>query len=178
MFRPNKDLEKLDSEMKERVSLWLELCRLNGLFIRITEGWRSKERQYYLYAFGRFGANKTKAKVTWTLKSNHLTGKAIDFGFMDGGKFHYNGDWDLAYDLAEKVGLSSLYRKYGADRPHLEFNESFDPTKTKTIADNEKILEKRMDVAWKKVEASNAVLKYIAKLKGVVFKPYKIIQTK
>lgn len=125
MFTANRNIDDLSPEMAKRVRRWLELCGKANINVLITEGRRSLNRQKYLYAFGRFGINKTKAKVTWTMKSNHLKGEAIDFGFIDNGKFHYNGDWDAAYQYAEMCGLKSLFEEKGVDRPHLNFDNDF-----------------------------------------------------
>ncbi len=125
MLKANRNLDDLTPEMAKRVRRWRELCKRAGINILITEGHRSLNRQRYLYAFGRFGVNRTKAKVTWTMNSNHLKGEAIDFGFMDNGKFHYNGDWEAAYQFAEMAGLRSLYKDKKVDRPHLNFDHDF-----------------------------------------------------
>jgi len=139
----NRDLNALTPEMKKRVERWLKKCAEHGIDILITEGRRSQARQKFLYSFGRYGINRTKAKVTWTMKSNHLTGNAIDFGFLDNGKFHYNGPWDTCYDIAEKVGLKSLYRKYKTDRPHLEFDEEWNDDTPEWARDSMKYLDKK-----------------------------------
>lgn len=53
-------------------------------------GFRTKERQAELYAQGR---TKPGKKVTWTLKSYHMTGNAFDiYAYVDG-----KASWDLKY---------------------------------------------------------------------------------
>jgi len=118
----NKSIDSLTEATQARVRAWLELC-LGRVPVYIIEAYRSPERQKELYAKGRTTPGPI---VTDTLQSNHMSREAIDFGFMENGKFHYNGDWNLAYDLGEQVGLISLYRQ-GAkwDRAHLEFNHNF-----------------------------------------------------
>lgn len=196
MFEANRNIDDLQGEMQSRVRWWLDECERAGLNILITETKRSKARQLFLYAKGRYLPQKLELEylgyddpkiasrpgesvVTWTLQSKHIDGLAIDFGFMTNGKFTYNGDWNMAYDLAEKVGLKSLFRQYGVDRPHLELNPDWKPIdeqKQKEIASNENILAQRIKTAWAAVDEANAVRKYLAKLKGVPFKPYKITE--
>ena len=137
------------------------------------------EKDYLGYDDPKIASRPGEKRVTWTLKSKHIDGLAIDFGFMVNGKFTYNGDWDKAYDLAERVGLTSLFRRTGYDRPHLEFNPAWKPIDENTlkkIEDNEKILAQRMKKAWDAVDEANAVRKYLAELKQVKYKPYYITE--
>jgi peptidoglycan L-alanyl-D-glutamate endopeptidase CwlK len=86
--------------MKERVEKFLEKCEKAGLRILIVETRRSKARQLFLYAMGRvispaleqrylgyddpaIYSKPGEKKVTWTLNSRHMYGKAIDFCFLD-----------------------------------------------------------------------------------------------
>lgn len=147
MINTNRRLEDLTPAMQARVKDWLKLCEENNLKVQITETKRTKLRQLYLWSMGRYvepafekkylgyddpaiapNANLNQAQVTWTLNSNHLKGEAIDFGFLKDGKFTYEGDWAKAYDLAEEVGLKSLFRTTGKDKPHLEFDHSWVPS--------------------------------------------------
>lgn len=185
MFPANRDLNLLTPDMKAKVEAWLVKCKAAGLSIIITEGKRSKARQFYLWSMGRSPSKAqeiaylgyddpainpmpTSKAVTWTLQSNHLTGKAIDFAFLDNGKLSYNGNWDLAYDLAESVGISSLFRTKGIDRPHLEL-----------LTTNLKELEERYAQASKKANDSlqelNNVKLELSNAKGIKFLPLKII---
>ena len=136
-FEANRNLADLDPVFNGCVLTWLSLCRANNLSVLITEGKRSKARQYWLWTKGRFvtkgqevaflgyddpliDSSPKEKQVTWTLKSNHLTGKAIDFCFKTPTGVSYVGPWDKAYDLAEKCGMESLFRKCGQDKPHLQ----------------------------------------------------------
>lgn len=196
MFKANRNIGDLQGEMQSRVNFFMEQCEKENLNVLITETKRSLRRQLYLYSKGRYISQKLELEylgyddpaiasrpgesvVTWTMKSKHRDGLAIDIGFVVNGKFTYNGDWNRVYDIAESVGLKSLFRQYGVDRPHLEFNpawKAIDEVKQKQIEDNEKILAQRMKAAWAEVDEANAVRKYLAELKGVVYKPYKITE--
>ena len=61
-------LDKLTGEFKTKSKVLMEVC--NALKIRISpfETWRSVTRQKWLVAQGK----------SWTLKSKHLEGKAVD----------------------------------------------------------------------------------------------------
>lgn len=88
--------------------------------IFITESWRSKERQDYLYSLGR--TRKWK-KVTWTKKSNHQEGLAIDIAFR--GKELYPRSikkWRDIGDVAKKYGISWGYDLWKKDKPHFQDN--------------------------------------------------------
>jgi len=128
IFTPDRDLEKLTPEMKRRVERFIRDCADSELPVFVTEGFRSRARQRWLYSFGRYGENKAKGKVTWTLQSNHMRGQAIDIAFR--GKELYPKSpsmWEKAYDIAAKHGLISLYRASGFDRPHINYDNSWIP---------------------------------------------------
>ena len=172
MFKAYRKLDKLQPEMRKRVEAFEVKCKEAGLKVLITETWRSKARQLWLYAKGRYINKRTEInylgyddpkiyskpgerKVTWTLKSEHLTGNAIDVCFKLGNGITYSGDWEKLFDIAESVGPIPKHIK-------------------KQISENEAILKKRMNKAWKELDEANAVKKYLANLKGVKYTPYTI----
>lgn len=100
----------------------------------VVEGLRTRERQAELYAQGR---TKPGRKVTWTLHSKHLEGKAVDLAPLINGAI----DWaDLSkfdaiakamQDAAKEVGVAVRWggdwdmdgqpRERGeSDSPHFE----------------------------------------------------------
>jgi len=100
----------------------------------VVEGLRTRERQAELYAQGR---TKPGKKVTWTLHSKHLEGKAVDLAPLINGAI----DWaDLSkfdaiakamQDAAKEVGVTVRWggdwdmdgqpRERGeSDSPHFE----------------------------------------------------------
>ena len=92
---------------------------LNSFNLIAFETLRTLERQKMLYGKGRGKLEliamgvpikysmPNEKKVTWTLKSNHLTGNAIDFSFYDkeNEKVSWSGDWDEVMEIAKKNGL-------------------------------------------------------------------------
>lgn len=188
----NRKIEALTPEMQVRVKKWLELCKQAKLDVLITETARSKARQFWLYCKGRvvtpameikylgyddpsIASDPGAKQVTWTLASKHLEGKAIDFCFLKNGKAVWEGQWDKAYDIAETVGLVSLYRKTGVDRPHLEFNNLYDPTiqaKAFQIKALEDEYNQKASVANRAVEDLNLTRQKLADIKNVPYTPH------
>ena len=100
----------------------------------VVEGLRSKERQEQLYAQGR---TKPGPKVTWTMKSKHIEGKAVDLAPLIDGAI----DWkdlkkfdqiaEAMIEAGKEVGvlvrwgadwdMDGLPRERGeSDSPHFE----------------------------------------------------------
>jgi hypothetical protein len=171
----NNNIDGLEPMTQERARKWLALCKKAGLKIKVLETRRSKERQKALYAIGRT-TQKDRSPVTYTLQSRHIVGEALDFGFENSqGGYTYKGNWDLAYDLAEKAGLEALWRVTGGfDRPHLQKNLKWTPHKGKKIARQELLLKAKMDQAWKYLDQANKIKKALSRLKGVKYKRYNI----
>jgi len=193
MFEANRKLEDLTPATQSRVVKWLSDCKAAGLKVLVTETRRSKPRQFWLWSKGRIvtkkqevdflgfddpniDSNPKEKQVTWTLKSKHLEGKAVDFCFLTpDGKATYSGDWSKAFDIAEDCGLVSLFRKTGVDKPHLELNEDWisDGDAAKVI-ELEAEFTKRAAVANGALASLNEIKKELSDAKGVTFKPYKI----
>jgi len=179
----------LTPEMAKRVNAFVVLCKEKKLNILITETWRTKARQLWLWAKGRVISRALEVEylgyddpaiyskpherqVTWTLKSKHIEGKAIDICFKVGTGITYNGDWDAVYDVAESVGMVSLYRKYGIDKPHLEFNENWKPVDTikkEKLEGLERQYKIEADRANHAVRKLNDITKLLSSEKGIVY---------
>ena len=105
-------LKGVDPELAEAVYLAASLCNFE---IMVVEGLRSKERQAQLYAQGRTTPGN---KVTWTLKSKHIDGLAVDLAPIQNGQI----DWtDLAkFDAMAKAMFTAaaelgIKGRWGAD---------------------------------------------------------------
>lgn len=103
----------------------LELIRLAqeaGTPIRITEGYRSPERQAELYAQGRTAPGKivTNAKQC---ESIHQYGCAFDVVFIKTG---YEGNWDKLGQLGKMLGFTwGGDFKSIKDKPHFEMTMGY-----------------------------------------------------
>jgi len=94
-----------------------------GVTMIITEGLRTEKRQLELY---NAGASKT-------MKSNHLTGRAFDFGLIVGKQARW--DWPLfmqagkivkgaAEDLGIRIVWGGDFRTF-KDGPHVELSKDW-----------------------------------------------------
>lgn len=97
-------------------------CRQKyGLYVVVSETYRSQERQNELYAQGRTAPGN---KVTWTKKSNHTSRKALDVYPIRGGMLSTK-DEDYK-DFATTFKAFGFENGYGwkqtQDKPHHEFN--------------------------------------------------------
>lgn len=118
-----KDLNELHPKVKELAEALLEACKKQGLYIGISETYRSVERQDYLYAQGRTmpGAIVTNAKGS-SMSSYHQWRLAFDvFQNIKGAEYDKN--------VLAKVGAigQSLGLEWGgswkgfADTPHFQY---------------------------------------------------------
>lgn len=73
----------LDPELRAAVRAAIEDARDDGVRIRITSGWRSREHQQRLYdeALARYGSEEEASRYVATPdRSEHVTGDAVDLG--------------------------------------------------------------------------------------------------
>ncbi len=117
------DLAKWDlsADLLPKAIDFLTKCKTAGYDLKITEGYRSMDRQAALYAQGRTAAGKivTNAKPG---QSKHNFRKAFDFCFN--GKTPYPADdkkWKAIADIGVSCGLTmGYYFKSFQDKPHAE----------------------------------------------------------
>jgi len=81
-----RSLDRLNGVNTRLVSVVHRALELSTVDFTVVEGLRSKQRQAQLYAQGRTTAGKI---VTWTLKSKHIDGLAVDLAPFADGKI----DW-------------------------------------------------------------------------------------
>lgn len=132
MFKLSKtSLARLNGVDQELVAVVKRAIEISEVDFSVLEGMRTMQRQRELYAQGRTAPGKI---VTWTMKSKHIEGKAVDL-------VPYPLDWnDLAkfdaireamFDAAEELGVKirwgadwdcdGNYREKGEyDSPHFE----------------------------------------------------------
>lgn len=140
-------VSSLKPETRAAVVALQEALKKVGAPLVIFETKRSRERQEYLYRKGRTAEEIKRAgiegdplpgpKVTWTLQSRHMTGRAVDF-VLDVDS-PYWGDsppsspwdysaktrsvWDVLGVFAEREGLVWGGRWKTPDFPHVELRE-------------------------------------------------------
>ena len=103
------DLEKMHPRLVYKLKLLLKHCNENGIYLIITEGFRTKEYQDSLYAKGRTKPGKvvTNAKGI-TYSSQHMWGIAFDIAINDSKLLYDNATIKKVAKIAKskKVGLS------------------------------------------------------------------------
>lgn len=101
-------LMELAPEVRWAAVCWMKECFDLNYEFRITEAYRSQERQNQLYAQGR---TKPGPVVTWTKNSNHTKRLAVDV-------YPINCTYAQISSVARKYGITHPIPK---DQPHFEF---------------------------------------------------------
>ena len=96
---------KLHPWLDQKLTVLLKKCTKKGIYLIITEGFRSKEYQDALYAKGRTAPGKivTNAKGS-TYSSQHMWGIAFDIAINDS---------KLLYDIATIKKVAKIAKKIG-----------------------------------------------------------------
>lgn len=117
--RSEKNLATVQPQLQKMGRELLRRLAAQGLTFKVTSGNRTKEEQRALYAKGRTAPGP---KVTWTLNSRHIGGRAIDITLFSGK----NPVWESKhYATAGRIGkeLGLVWGgdwKRTPDRPHFE----------------------------------------------------------
>lgn len=125
-----RDISALTPAAQRACAAFMDECARLNLPVRITETYRSQERQNELYAQGRTKGGKI---VTWTKKSRHTSRRAWDIVKVKGnGAADYS---DTAFfkrcgQVAAGLGISwgGLWKT--PDMPHFEVAENWQRPKT------------------------------------------------
>lgn len=104
--------------------MYLEcIALLTNPYVKLRFSWvlRTPEQQKEMYAQGRYGDKRPK--VTWTLKSFHMLGLAVDIVLLidkdKNGSFE-SVSWDVAKDwdndgIPDWLEVVKIFEKYGWD---------------------------------------------------------------
>jgi peptidoglycan L-alanyl-D-glutamate endopeptidase CwlK len=118
--RSEKNLATVQPQLQKLGRELLRRLAAQGLTFKVTSGNRTQAEQDALYAQGRNG--NSGPIVTWTRRSRHIGGRAIDLTLFSGK----NPVWESRhYDTAGKIGkeLGLIWGgdwKRTPDRPHFE----------------------------------------------------------
>ena len=109
----DRALEKLDPELRAKVERVIErMASEHGHRVEVVEGYRSAERQRFLYAQGR---TRPGPVVTWTKESHHMDGHAADLKVE--GPWAQRDAYVQLQKIAREEGLGTLGMK---DPGHVE----------------------------------------------------------
>lgn len=122
-----KDMSALTPKAQEACKLFLSECENQGLKVRITETYRSQERQNDLYAQGRTKAGQI---VTWTKKSRHTSRRAWDIcQDIKGQEYSDSAFFAQCGEIAKGLGITWGGTWKIPDKPHFEIDESWEVNK-------------------------------------------------
>lgn len=118
----SRDPKTLVPELQELYGIFCERMDAEGLAFILTCAGRTQAEQEELYARGR---TKPGPKVTWTLKSKHIEGKAFDIAMLKNGK----ADWNVASyrrpgEIGQEIGLEWGGSWKKPDAPHFQLKEN------------------------------------------------------
>jgi peptidoglycan L-alanyl-D-glutamate endopeptidase CwlK len=118
--RSEKNLATVQPQLQRLGRELLRRLAAEGLTFKVIQGRRTPAQQAALYAKGRTAPGP---KVTWTLKSRHLTGRAIDIALFSGKNVVWESKhYTRAGEIGEQLGLvwGGRWRGGKTDRPHFE----------------------------------------------------------
>lgn len=122
MIERISDINELDEDTKVLCLEFLRICKEQGLNVRITETYRTQERQNWLYSQGRTREGK---KVTWTTRSYHTTRRAFDICRNEKGREYDDSDgfFRKCAEIAKRLGLTcGYYWTNYQDKPHIQLD--------------------------------------------------------
>ena len=118
-----RDINELTRAAQQACKLFLERCAEKGLKVRITETYRSQERQNYLYEQGR---TRPGNKVTWTKNSRHTSRRAWDIcQNVKGKEYADSGFFKACGQIAKELGITWGGTWKQADTPHFEIDTNW-----------------------------------------------------
>lgn len=119
--RSEKNLATVQPQLQKLGRELLRRLAAEGLTFKVTSGNRTQAEQDKLYAQGRYG-NKGPI-VTWTRRSRHIGGRAIDLTLFSGKNPVWESPkYDRAGEIGEELGLvwGGRWKGGKTDKPHFE----------------------------------------------------------
>jgi hypothetical protein len=110
----------LSNEAESKLSQLEAIAKQRGIDFKVTEGYRSQQRQEQLYAQGRTSPGKI---VTWTKQSKHTTRNAFDVAVIKGGNITWDPkQYEAIGEAGKSVGLTWGGDWIKRDRPHFQIS--------------------------------------------------------
>lgn len=116
----NRDVVKLYPDIRTRLARVMTDMKDHFKPIFIVEGYRSFERQNYLYAQGRTFKDTKKVTNSMPGDSLHNYGLAIDVAFKDTNPFAETHPWEDLKRIVKAHGFTSGADFQFVDRPHIQ----------------------------------------------------------
>lgn len=133
----NRDYSKLAPFFAEKLRQAVEECNEAGLSVALFEGYRSPDRQDWLYGQGRTREGK---KVTYATgwQSWHQYGLAADLCFKENGSWVWRKDhpWERVHEIFHRHGFETL--KF--EKAHVQITAGMPVRKAFQIAQKEGLL--------------------------------------
>ena len=122
-----KDISELTQKAQKACKMFLTECESQGLKVRITETYRSQERQNYLYEQGRTRKGNV---VTWTKHSRHTSRRAWDIcKNVKGQEYSDKKFFAKCGKIAKNLNITWGGTWKQADTPHFEISENWNINK-------------------------------------------------
>lgn len=140
IYSTDRNVNNLLPVAQQACRLLFQECAKQGIHIFLVEGYRSQERQNYLYSIGRT-VEKNKNVVTWTKTSRHTSRLAWDVACstVNGNTNIYNTTiLKKVGKIAEKLnivwgGCSAWVKAGCTDLPHFEVPSNWKMPKGYTL---------------------------------------------
>lgn len=123
-------VERLDPDLREAVRDAAREARADGVELRITSGWRSRDHQQRLFdeAVAKYGsADEARRYVSTPDTSAHVTGDAVDIGptEADDWLIQHGSDYGLCQVFANEIWHFELATEPGEDCPPMLPDSSY-----------------------------------------------------
>lgn len=130
-----RDLTKLAPFLVLRLNAALAECHELGYMVAVFEGYRSPERQQWLYDQGRTrdGRIITYAKP---YESFHQYGLAVDIVGYQNKKW----DWSIDYDKITEVFIRHGFKPLKFEKAHFQIDGGLSASRAKTICKDQGML--------------------------------------
>lgn len=151
-----KDISALTETAQLACRTFLYECEAAGLSVRITETYRSQQRQNELYAQGRTTAGSI---VTWTTSSRHTSRRAWDIcKNVQGQEYSDLSFFNSCGEIAKSLGITWGGIWSTPDRPHFEVGSGWNLPKdyTPTVTNKEELDMEELNKLKEAVEALTA----------------------
>ncbi len=131
-----RSISELAPNAQKACRLFLKRCEEENLKVRITETYRSQERQNWLYTQGRTRKGKI---VTWTKNSRHTSRRAWDIcKDIKGQEYSDSTFFKACGTVAKSLGIIWGGTWKQADTPHFEITTDWKESEDKPMTQQER----------------------------------------